>query len=95
MPWEHPHPDGSTSGPSLDLIQQFHILFVLGAPDLNTILQVGAHKNNKLQCIFYLTTLCLEDIHIFLIDFCAILEKKILQNTKYCRFKYLEKLLCF
>lgn len=60
----------------MDLLQQVHVPFILGAPKLNVVLQVGAHKNNKLQCIFYLTTLCLEDIHIFLIDFCAILEKK-------------------
>lgn len=60
----------------MDLLQQVHVPFILGAPKLNVVLQVGAHKNNKLQCIFYLTTLCLEDIHIFLIDFCAILENK-------------------
>ena len=29
----------------LDLPQQLHVLLVLGAPELNTVLQVGSHES--------------------------------------------------
>ena len=38
------HPSDHLSGPSLDLLQQLHILLVLGALGLGTVLQMGLHK---------------------------------------------------
>ena len=38
QPAEHPH------GSFLDPLQQLHILLVLGAPDLDTLLQMGPHE---------------------------------------------------
>ena len=32
-------------GPPLDLLQQLHVLLVLGAPELATVLQVGSHES--------------------------------------------------
>ena len=32
-------------GPPLDLFQQLNVLFVLGTPELGTILQVGSHES--------------------------------------------------
>ena len=32
-------------GPPLDLFEQVHFLLILGAPELNAVLQVGSHKS--------------------------------------------------
>lgn len=44
------HPCNLSLGP----LQELHIFPVLGAPDLNTILQVGAHRGR----VVLLTTVC-------------------------------------
>ena len=38
-------PSDHLSGPSLDPLQEFHIFLVLGAPDLDAVLQMGPHKS--------------------------------------------------
>jgi len=35
---------GLLHGTSMDTLQQFHVLSVLGIPGLNTVLQLGSHK---------------------------------------------------
>jgi len=49
-------PSDHLCGPPLDLLQQLHVLPVLGTPELNTVLQVGSHKYEKgnLHFLFYL-----------------------------------------
>ena len=37
-------PSDHLSGPPLDLLQELHVLPVLGAPGLDTVLQMGPHK---------------------------------------------------
>ena len=37
-------PCGHLCGPSLDPVQQLHIFLVLGASDLNAVLQMGSHE---------------------------------------------------
>ena len=38
-------PSDHFCGPPLDPLQQVHVLLMLGAPELNAILQVGSHKS--------------------------------------------------
>ena len=38
-------PSGHLSGPPLDLLQELHVLPVLGAPGLDTVLALGMDKN--------------------------------------------------
>ncbi|GAB0186614.1 mitochondrial enolase superfamily member 1 [Grus japonensis] len=38
-------PSDHLHGPPLDLLQQFHVLCMLGTPELDTVLQVGSHQN--------------------------------------------------
>lgn len=41
QPSKHPH------CPPLDLLQQLYMLFVLGAPGLDAVLQVGPHEGRR------------------------------------------------
>jgi len=38
-------PSDDLRGPPLDLFQHIHVLLVLGAPELDTVFQVGFHKS--------------------------------------------------
>ncbi|XP_051464398.1 T-box transcription factor TBX15 isoform X3 [Apus apus] len=38
-------PSCNLLGPPLDSLQELHVLLVLGAPELDTVLQVGSHEN--------------------------------------------------
>ena len=38
-------PSDHLCGPPLDLLQQLRVLFVLRAPEVNTVLQVGSRKS--------------------------------------------------
>ena len=44
-------------GPPLDLLQKLHIFLVLGAPDLDAVLQLGPHKGRVRGTITSLTPL--------------------------------------
>jgi len=39
------HPSDHFCGPPVDLLQQVHVLLMLGAPELNARLQVGSHQS--------------------------------------------------
>ena len=38
-------PSDHLHGPPLDPLQQLHVLLVLGAPELDAVLQVGSHES--------------------------------------------------
>jgi len=42
-------PSDHFCGPPLDTLQQVHVLLMLGAPELNAVLQVGFHQEYIIQ----------------------------------------------
>ena len=57
-------------GPPVDLLQQFHVLLVLGAPDLDAVHQAGSHEG-RITSLDLLVTILLMQHRIQLVFWAA------------------------